>query len=531
VIPVLTAQEMRAVDAHTISRVGVPGTVLMENAGRAVFERIAERYGDRLRGGPVCVVCGKGNNGGDGFVVARYLANRGCRVTAYLLGRREEVTGDAAVHLQACLGSQGRIVEVGEGNRSEAEEAVRRSALAVDAVLGTGLVSEVRGLAAAAIGWLSSASAPVISVDIPSGVSSDSGQVCGDAVRADSTVTFAYPKRGHFLHPGAALAGHLEIADIGIPPSALREIRVGLFCLEDRDFRGKLPRPPDGHKGTFGHLFVFGGGIGKTGAPGLAAWAALRSGVGLATVAWPAGLGGDSRLPLEVMTEPLPGAEPGGAGWDRNTWEAAAGLLERAAALAVGPGMGTGPGAFRFLEGLLRAPGPPAVLDADGLNLVSERPELWQTRRRTVVLTPHPGEAARLLGKSPADVQADRLGAIRELVGWYGCPVILKGAGTLVAEPGSEVFLVPKGNPGMATAGSGDVLSGVVGALLARGLTPLDACRLGAYTHALAGDLAARRAGADGLVASDISENLPQALKLLAAEPVESFAPARRTLT
>ncbi|MBE0618201.1 MAG: NAD(P)H-hydrate dehydratase [Proteobacteria bacterium] len=382
------------------------------------------------------------------------------------------------------------------------------AALAVDAVLGTGLAEDVRGLAAEAIAWLNAAPCPVVSVDVPSGVSSDTGRVCGVAVRADLTVTFAWPKRGNYLYPGAALAGRLEVAEIGIPPPALERVSPGLWCLEETDFAGSLARARDAHKGSLGHVLVLGGSPGKTGAPGLAAWAALRSGAGLATVAAPPGALDKGRLPLEIMTEVL---LPGGD-WHADLWPSANEVAGRATAVVAGPGMGTGEGAAGFLARLLGEEGAPAVLDADALNLIAREPAVWGGRRRAAVLTPHPGEAGRLLGIPAAAVQADRVAALAELCGHYGCPVVLKGAGTLVGAPDAPAHLVPVGNPGMATAGTGDVLAGVLGAFVARGLEIGLACRLAAYAHGLAGDLAAAESGEDGLVASDLLAALPRAL-------------------
>lgn len=513
-IALLTAAETRALDAHTIEAVGVPGPVLMEAAGRAVFHKLWAAYGREASGGPVVVLCGRGNNGGDGFVVARCLHNRGCRVTAVLLGSREAVGGDAAVHLAAYRGSGGHLLEVAGENRREAETSVSAASLAVDAILGTGLAAEVRGLPAEAISWLGAAPCPVVSVDIPSGVCSDTGRICGAAVRADLTVTFGWPKRGHYLYPGAALRGRLEVAEIGIPPAALGQLSPGLWCLEEDDFAGALVRPRDAHKGSLGHVVVCGGTAGKAGAPALAAWGALRAGAGLATIAAPAGALQGARLPLEVMTQAL-GSPREGDGWDAGLWAQASLVLGRASALVVGPGMGTAPGAGGFLARLLGEEGPPAVLDADALNLLAGAPGLWAGRRRAMVLTPHPGEAGRLLGVSSAHVQADRVGALDALCARYGCPVILKGAATLVGAPGEPAHLVPVGNPGMATAGTGDVLAGILGAFLARGLAPGGACCLAAYAHGLAGDLAAGEVGEEGLVASDLLAALPRTLARL----------------
>ena len=517
--PLLTAEEMRTLDAHTIQVVGVPGPVLMETAGRGVFFHLWRQFEERASAGPTAVVCGKGNNGGDGFVVARCLAGLGCDATALLLGNRDDVKGDAALQLAAYLAAGGALVEVGQGNRTAAERALAEAGLIVDAVLGTGLSEDVRGLPAEAIGWINASSAPVVAVDIPSGVSSDTGRVCGAAVRPALTVTFGLAKRGHYLYPGAALTGQLEVVDIGIPRSAIDTVSPGLLLLEPGDFEGLLTRAPDAHKGDFGHVFVFGGSAGKEGAAGLAGWAALRAGAGLCTVAWPSGVhpAGAARLPLELMTEPLP--EPGSCQleWSEAIWDAAERAQRRADALVIGPGMGAGEGTRGFLSRLLASNGPPMVVDADALNALAEWPELWRPGLRGAVLTPHPGEAARLLGVATGQVQEDRVAALRQLAERFEAQVILKGAHTLVAGPGTPVYLVPRGNPGMATAGSGDVLSGVVGALLARGLSPSDAARLGAYVHALSGDLAAEGAGQEGLTASDLLTSLPKAMRALAA--------------
>ncbi len=511
-IPLLTAEEMRTLDGHAIAEAGVPGAVLMETAGRGVFRHLWDAFGERLGTGEVAVVCGRGNNGGDGFVVARCLLNRGCRVHTILLGGRDGLSGDAAIHLGALLGSGGTIVEIGPDHGESPPEVLRGGALVVDAVLGTGLAADVRGLPARAIGWINGAGVPVVSVDIPSGVSSDTGQVCGDAVRADLTVTFEWPKRGHYLHPGAALRGRLEVVEIGIPRTALGTLTPGLWAMDPSDARGRLGRDPASHKGVLGHVVVFGGSPGKEGAAGLAAWGALRAGAGLATVSAPTGALGAARLPLEVMTEPL---GPGSSAWSGPLWESAGDIVRRADALVIGPGLGTSPGAAEFLSEAVRSPGAPVVLDADGLNLLARDPALAKGFGRPVVLTPHPGEAARLLGVSAAQVQADRPGAAAALSARYGCTVILKGAGTLVRGPQGPTALVPLGNAGMATAGSGDVLSGVVGAFLARGMAELDAARLSAWVHASAGDLAACEVGLEGLVASDLVAALPGALRAL----------------
>lgn len=517
--PLLTADEMRLLDARTISGIGLPGAVLMETAGRGVFRWLQECYGDRLGMGPTAVVCGKGNNGGDGFVVARSLQNLGLPVTAFLLDRRDAVQGDAAIHLKAYLASGGTLVEVDEAAKDAPPHALRSAPVIVDAVLGTGLSDEVRGLPARAIAWIGSCDAPVVSVDLPSGVSSDTGKICGIAVRADLTVTFAYPKRGHYLFPGGALTGRLEVVEIGIPPSLLDSVSPGLLLVERGDCEGLLERPLDSHKGIYGHVVAFGGSPGKEGAPGLAAAAALRAGAGLSTVAAPAGVCryAASRYPLEVMTVPLPEPSSEETEWREELWFAATEARELADALVLGPGMGTGDGAAGFLRRALAEAKTPLVLDADALNLLSADPSTWRSPSAGAVLTPHPGEAARLLGATTAAVQEDRVGAARTLADRFGSTVVLKGAHTLVAAPDAPVSLIREGNPGMATAGSGDVLSGVIGAFLARGLDSLDAARLGVYVHGMAGDLAGRELGWEGMTAGDVLASLPKALCTIGA--------------
>jgi ADP-dependent NAD(P)H-hydrate dehydratase / NAD(P)H-hydrate epimerase len=517
VIPLLTAEEMRGLDRATVDRGAIPGAVLMETAGRGAFHALWSHFGELARSRPTAVLCGRGNNGGDGFVVARCLSNRGCSVTAYLLGPSEGVRGEAAVHLRAFVAGGGSLVEVDAASRKAVASEVETAGLLVDAILGTGLSESVRGLAAEAISWINASPAPVVSLDVPSGISSDTGRVCGAAVAADLTVSFGFPKRGHYLYPGASLTGRLETVDIGIPPRLAAELSPSLLLAESSDFCCALERPPEAHKGTFGHVLVFGGAFGKEGAPGLAATAALRAGAGLATVAWPAAVGriAAARLPLALMTLPLPTGESAEQSWSEALWEDAEHAGARADAIVVGPGMGTDDGARGFLARLLSATTRPLVLDADALNLMALHPDLLPQRSRTACLTPHPGEAARLLGTTIRHVQEDRIGAARQLAESFHAVIILKGAHSLVTAPKSPTYLVCEGNPGMATAGAGDVLSGVVAALLARGLPPLDAARLAAYVHASAGDLAARELGQEGMTAEDLLCRLPSSFSNL----------------
>jgi hydroxyethylthiazole kinase-like uncharacterized protein yjeF len=516
VIPVLTADEMRRADRLTIEDVGLPGPVLMENAGAAVARVAAERF---PRAGRVVVVCGRGNNGGDGFVVARRLRDRGA--VAILLGARDGVRGDALTHLQACERSGGRIVEVRDAEEWERTRSLADEAdLLVDAVLGTGLSSEPSGLAALAIVTLQArheAGVPVVAVDLPSGLPSDQGVVDWPTATATVTVTFGAPKPGLVLPPGCHRTGELVVADIGIPSEVLASASPSLFLLEDGDACGAFPRRrPAAHKGDFGHLLVAAGSMGKTGAAILAARAALRSGTGLVTVATP-----EPCLPIiaascaELMTEPLP-ATPGGG-----LSEAALGrLLELAAerdAVVLGPGLGQDPSTRSLVRALVRECPVPLVIDADGLNALApgdgEPPlETSLGRAGSCVLTPHPGEMGRLVRRSSGDVQKDRPGTAGRLARATGAVVVLKGERTLVAEPQGRVAVTATGNPGMATGGTGDVLSGVVGSLLGRHGALL-AATAGVVVHGRAGDLVARGRGEEGMTAGDVVEALPAAIE------------------
>jgi ADP-dependent NAD(P)H-hydrate dehydratase / NAD(P)H-hydrate epimerase len=526
-LPVLTAAQMREADRRAIEG-GVAGAVLMENAGAAVAHAVRRQFPGAAR---IAVLCGKGNNGGDGFVVARHLRDLGA--TAVLLGARGDVKGDARHHLEALEAAGGRLLEVADEAAWDAGRAsVLEAMLVVDALLGTGLQDRPRGLTARVIAdlvrWRRETGRPVVAVDVPSGLSSDSGETAWETVEANLTVTFAAPKYSHVLPAACDRVGRLEVADIGITAETVLAAGPTLWLLEEADAqRAWPPRRPDAHKGTFGHVLVVAGSLGKTGAAILASSAAMRAGAGLATVATPAPV-----LPLvamgrpEVMTEPLPVGPSSGM---------QVGFVDRALELAgerqatvLGPGLGQEPGVRAFVRAFVsRRPARPLIIDADGLNALApakrERHTLEALKHpAATVLTPHPGEAARLLDWSTADVQARRLEAARELAGRTGAVVVLKGQRTLVARPDGVVAVNPTGNPGMATAGSGDVLSGMVGALLARGLEAWPAACAAVFAHGRAGDLAAERLGQESMLAGDILEALPEVLMTLAASSTPS---------
>jgi NAD(P)H-hydrate epimerase len=464
-------------------------------------------------------------NGGDGFVVARRL---GAIAQAFLLGRRDDVAGDARTHLVACERSSGRVSEVpdAEAWRSAARR-VEVADVVVDAVLGTGLRAAPGGLSALAIAAMRArhdAGRPVVAVDLPSGVPADAGAADWPTARATATVTFAAPKRGHVLPPWCDAIGELVVADIGIPAASIASAGPTLFLLEDEDAAEAFPRRGRGaHKGEFGHVLVVAGSLGKTGAAVLAAVGALRSGAGLVTVATPSPC-----LPLvaaarpELMTEPL--AVAGSGGLDPEALARLTALAAERDSVVLGPGLGQDPATRELVRSFVRACPVPLVVDADGLNALAPldtQAEAGLRREAPTILTPHPGEMARLLGRSTADVQRDRSGAAAGLARRTGAIVVLKGERTLVAEPDGRGAVVPWGNPGMATGGTGDVLAGIVGSLAARHGALL-AATAAAFVHGRAGDIAAERCGEEGMTAGDLAEALPLAIERIRGGGVSS---------
>lgn len=485
---ILLPDEMGRADAHAIEVLGIPGVALMENASRHVAAAVAERVEP---GAPVLVLCGGGNNGGDGLAAARHLAGWGHRVAVRLVRARETYTGDAATNLAICE-AMGLDVEVLDGPPGGA-----RPALIVDALLGTGLSGDVRGVAKAVIEWVGAQRAPVVAVDIPSGVDGATGAVLGVAIEAVETVTFSASKPGHWLHPGAGHRGALRVVDIGMPPSALdRAPRRRVLGAADLA-SVRRPRALDAHKGTQGHVYVLGGSVGKSGSIRMCGDAALRAGAGLVTLGTTPSV---ARALGPVLYETM--AE---GALDLEADEDGSALVERLGgfdAIAVGPGLPTEPAYGALLEAVLPALARPVVIDADGLNHLARRPAIGRGAGARVI-TPHPGEAARLLGTDARAVQRDRLGAAAALHAKYGAVVVLKGAGTIVHAE-DEVCICPAGNPGMASAGMGDVLTGIIAALLGRGLSAAEAARAGVLWHARAGDVVAARTSQDHLVAGDV---------------------------
>lgn len=515
---VVLAGEMRKIDQVTIESYGIPGSVLMENAGLQVLKVLTEVLG-RLVARRITILAGKGNNGGDGFVVARHLFNSGARVETVLVGKEEEVVGDARLNLHILRQMGAPVREFHNDTADELMELLVRSEMIVDALLGTGIKGSPQGPVAAAIDLVNRVAmenqVPVISVDVPSGLDADTGAVPGPCIRASRTVTFGYPKLGQFLYPGAGYVGELTVADISIPAGAPERAglrgETAITLITPGLVEPLIPRrTPDTHKGACGRVLVVAGSPGLTGAAALAGNAALRAGAGMVTVAVPSVLHDIMEVKLtEVMTRPLPCSAEGTL-----IPEAAPLILELAAeadAVVLGPGLSTRGGVAQVIRAVVPRCSAPLVLDADALNIVAEDMTCVKERTGPTVLTPHPGEMARLMSSTVRAVQADRVDAVRRVAASSGATVLLKGAYTLVAEPEGKLWINPTGNPGMATAGSGDVLSGLVAALLAQGLNEAAGAWLGAYLHGLAGDLAFAERGEWGLTAGDILDSLATA--------------------
>ncbi len=510
-----TAEAMQDADRRTVDELGIPGQALMENAGGECTRLIHQQYG-ATRAPKAVIVAGRGNNGGDGYVIARRLAALGWHILTLVLAHREEIVGDARTNLELLPRAMVRFSP--RGILPYAED-LAEATIIVDALLGTGLTRMVDGPYAEAVNLINGAGPPVVAVDIPSGIHGTSGNVMGTAVRATLTVTFAGAKVGQFLYPGTEYVGELRVVEIGIPPGLLAEI-PGYEYLDIAAARSTLrPRPRTAHKGSCGHLLVIAGSRGKTGAAAMAANSAVRSGSGLVTLAVPATLHDILEVKTtEAMTFPLDDAGRGYLG--SLALPEILALLPGRDAVALGPGLSRNPETAALVRQLLKEIRIPLLLDADALNAVSEEPEsLAAIRSPATVLTPHPGEMARLCGCSVADIEANRVATARDAAIRHGVYLILKGARTVCAAPDGRIALNGSGNPGMATGGMGDILTGIVGSLLGQGYPPFDACKLGVFLHGLAADLVAADKGEIGLCATDVQEKLPYAYNYLRRSP------------
>ncbi len=518
---IVTAEQMRRLDADALTTYGIPVTILMEQAGMGVAREMERRFGD-LAGRSIVVLAGKGHNGGDGLVAARHLLQRGAFVRVFLTFPPDASRGEARLQAEIFRSMGGRLLDPSSYDRALFCSALEEADLVIDALVGTGLSAPVTGLAAELIGDVNASGKPVTAVDIPSGISADTGEALGAAVRAALTVTFALPKRGHFLPPGSDHTGELRVVDIGIPRRAIDRAALPLSFFTKEAATACVPaRPPEAHKGTFGHVLVVAGSVGKSGAAMLTSRAALRAGAGLTTLACPERVlrSGEDK-PAEIMTLPLP--ETPEHTLAAHALDSLLAASKTATVVAIGPGLSTHVETQSVIREFIARVSIPVVIDADGLNALADHLDLLKRPHVPMVLTPHPGEMGRLTRLGAREVQRRRIDIATEFAKTYEVVLVLKGARTVVASPDGRATLNPTGNSGMATAGTGDVLTGVIAALLAQGLAPAEAARLGVYLHGWAGDLIASERGERGMMAGDVIARIPAALNYLVPSPSAS---------
>ncbi len=516
---VTNARQMQSIDRRTIHDFGISGTVLMENAGLCVARKIKEIF----PGKRAVVLAGGGNNGGDGLVVARHLHNAGWNVKVFLSAPCRKLKGDPLVQYEAAVKCGVEIASFSEFLEHSSSILTSHSVV-IDALFGTGLKREVTGVFSDAMSRVNNTESQVIAVDIPSGISSDTGQIMGQAVRADYTVTFGLPKRGHFLYPGAEYTGRLFVEDIGFPGELMTGSDLNVSLIRRNDILSLLPERPDcSHKGTYGHVLVVAGSRGKTGAAFMTAKACMRSGAGMVTLGIPETLAGIFQsVVTEEMVLVLPDAGDGTLS-EKSLPVISRFLEEKADVLAIGPGIGVTSGTEKIIRDLVKTSPSPLIIDADGLNSIKGSRLLFRKAKSPVILTPHPGEMARLCsfsGKAKrttrkvfraSDIEKDRISIAQVFSEEAGVHLVLKGAPTVIATPEGNVYLNTTGNPGMATAGTGDVLVGIISGVLGQTKDAVSSCVLAVYLHGFAGDMAASEKGTHSLIASDIIEKIPAA--------------------
>lgn len=510
----VTAAEMREMDRRTIENFGLPGQVLMENAGRKAIDMFMANFPD-LHSKKICILAGRGNNGGDALVMARYLINKAKEVNTFVCSAREKIKGDALTNLMLletlCKEKGGQhLFFIPEGDTfKNFQSSIRHHDLFVDGILGTGLNTPVRGFFRELITTVNETACPIFSLDIPSGLDAETGMPLGTCINARATATFGFAKAGHFLGQGRAFTGHLEVMDIGIPDYISASPLPRLRVIQPSSIADLFPpRELHGHKGTWGHVLIIAGSRGKSGAAILAANAAVAVGTGLVTLAVPDAINDTvETCTIEAMTAPLPDE---GKGYITDTaLKTIQDLARNKSALALGPGLGTHEETRNLVISLVEKTDLPLILDADGLNCIATNLPLLKTRKAPTVLTPHPGEMAKLTGLSVQEIQANRLEIARKFAATYQVILVLKGAGTLTVLPDGDAFFCPTGNPGMASGGMGDVLTGIIAGLTAQGLSPANAAWAGTFLHGACGDLVAHKKGPWGIPASKMIKKLP----------------------
>jgi hydroxyethylthiazole kinase-like uncharacterized protein yjeF len=517
----VTAAEMRALDQAAIQERHIPGLRLMENAGQAVVGAMEREFGS-LRGKTITVIAGKGQNAGDGFVVARLLRQRRCKARVVLLTPAGSLKGDAATTLRKYIRGGGRCYQLKSDSPTLIPSLFDESDVLVDAIFGTGLNAPVEGLAANTIRLMNESGLPIVAIDLPSGLSADTGETLGPTIHAALTVTLAQPKRGLYLGDGPNFSGTVCVGDIGIPADLVARAKVPVSLLDSAMVRAVLPhRDPTAHKGSFGHAVIIAGSTGKTGAAAMAGFGALRIGAGLVTIAVPRTVNDavEAKL-LEAMTFPVDATQDGT--FAKSASAALLTFVQDKNAVAVGPGVGRHSETAEMIRALVIEIRQPIVLDADGINAMAGHRQLFRQVHAPVIMTPHPGEMARFLDTTTTAVQQDRLGIASRVARELNIYVVLKGAGTVIAAPDGALAVNSTGNPGMATGGTGDVLTGIIAGLLAQRLSPWHAACAGVYLHGFAGDLAAASRGQMGLIARDVIEAIPSAIQHVLHEPSPS---------
>ncbi len=511
---ILTSWEMKEIDRTTIEDIGIPGPVLMENAGLKITGALLERFPDPQKE-KIVIIAGKGNNGGDGFVVARHLFNQGAVPEVLLLASKKDVKGDAAINLHIALKMGLPVTEIRKPEDwRRARRRISDATILIDAIFGTGLLKPLDGLFAQVVQDINKSKAFVVAVDIPSGLSSDTFELIGPCVSADLTVTLAAPKIAHVFSPADEHVGELVIADISVPSFLFDDPALKLETVADETVKPFFEkRKKDAHKGTYGHLLVVSGSLGKTGAAALAGIGALKMGAGLVTVATAeSALPAIARSRMELMTEPLP--ETPQKTIAREAVPLILARLDGKDALLIGPGISLHPSTADFVRRLLPKVKVPVVIDADGLNNIASDPEILSRLSGPIILTPHPGEFARLVDRSNSDVLKQRLDLAPAFAEKYGVYVVLKGYRTIIAAPDGRTLVNLTGNPGMASGGTGDVLSGMIASQIVQEPKDILGAVLSAvYIHGLSGDFAAGKLGEKAMTAGDIIRYLPKAME------------------
>ncbi|MCX7920993.1 MAG: NAD(P)H-hydrate dehydratase [Clostridia bacterium] len=512
---VATPVQMNEIDRMTINGMGIPGVVLMENAALKVFEEVDKILGVLSRK-TVIIFAGKGNNGGDGFAVARHLFNKDTRVIVYIVLPKKDIKGDAGINLDIIENMGVEIIELDNNTQvKDIENRLIEADLIIDGIFGTGLKGDVSGVIRSIIEAINGSGKHVLSIDIPSGLSGETGKVLGECIKAHKTVTFALPKVGLVIQPGCEYTGELIVADIGVPRRVIDSVNIKVELIDKGLVSSLIPsRHSETNKGDYGKIFIVTGSLGMTGAGCLTAGAALRTGAGLVYLGVPASLTSiyDTMI-TESITLPL---DDGGSGYlKKEGLELVLKQLDKSTAAAVGPGLSVSDDIIQLVSRIIEYSKIPLILDADALNAISKDVEVLKKLRCEAILTPHPGEMSRLTGLSIEEIQHNRLEVACEFAKKWGVITVLKGYRTIVAAPGGKVFINPTGNSGMATGGTGDVLTGIIAGLVGQGIKPLGAAVAGVFLHGLSGDSVAETKGKHGLTAGDLVNEIPYAIKQL----------------